>query len=159
MFAHSVNSAQLSRPDSAMTIDNTKSYWEMKLGISTAVYYRHKQLLNPRSESGQGWLSCRAAPNSQTPITARSTSSNNLASSRWRPPHHLPLDILLLIAYEMTSSDGTPCFRDLNSILQANRVLHDHLNPFLWRSAASFQESTKRVLTHVLHTHNVGRLQ
>jgi ankyrin repeat protein len=74
-------------------------------------------------------------------------------------PPDLPLDVLLMIAYEMTDDNGERCFDDLNSFLQVNRTLHHYLNPLLWREAAASTETTKRVLTHLLKTRNLGRLE
>jgi ankyrin repeat protein len=74
-------------------------------------------------------------------------------------PPYLPLDVLLMIAYEMTNDDGARCFDDLNAFLQVNRTLHHHLNPLLWREAASSSKTTECVLTHLLNTRNLGRLK
>jgi ankyrin repeat protein len=74
-------------------------------------------------------------------------------------PPYLPLDVLLMIAYEMTDDDGERCFSDLNSFLQVNRTLHHYLNPLLWREAASSSKTTQRVLIHLLKTRNVERLK
>jgi ankyrin repeat protein len=71
----------------------------------------------------------------------------------------LPLDVLLLIADEMTDDNGEPCFSDLNWFLQVNSTLHDLLNPLLWREAARNPETTKRILRHVIKTRNLGRLK
>jgi ankyrin repeat protein len=71
----------------------------------------------------------------------------------------LPLDVLLLIADEMTDDNGEPCFSDLNWFLQVNSTLHDLLNPLLWREAARNPETTKRILMHVIKTRNLGRLK
>jgi hypothetical protein len=74
-------------------------------------------------------------------------------------PPYLPLDVLLMIAYEMTNDDGARRFDDLNAFLQVNRTLHHHLNPLLWREAASSSKTTEFVLTHLLNTRNLGRLK
>jgi ankyrin repeat protein len=74
-------------------------------------------------------------------------------------PPDLPLDVLLMIAYEMTDDNGERCFDDLNSFLQVNRTLHHYLNPLLWREAASSSKTTPCVLTHLLKTRNLGRLE
>jgi ankyrin repeat protein len=74
-------------------------------------------------------------------------------------PPYLPFDVLLLIADQIIEDEGERCFADLNSFLQVNSTLYDHLNPRLWRKAASRAETTRRVLTHLLNTRNIGRLK
>jgi ankyrin repeat protein len=74
-------------------------------------------------------------------------------------PPGLPLDVLLLISDQIIEDAGERCFADLNSFLQVNSTLYDHLNPRLWRKAASRAETTRRVLTHLLNTRNIGRLK
>jgi hypothetical protein len=74
-------------------------------------------------------------------------------------PLDLPLDVLLMIAAEMTDNDGERCFEDLNAFLQVNRTLYYHLNPLLSCEAVWIPEITKRVLTQLLNTHNLERLK
>jgi hypothetical protein len=75
----------------------------------------------------------------------------NLGSLAMAPPL-LPLDVLLPIVDETIDDDGVRRFSDLNSFLQVNRALHDHLNPLLWHEAASSSKTTQRVLIHLLNT-------
>jgi ankyrin len=74
-------------------------------------------------------------------------------------PPYLPLDVLLMIADEMIDEDGALCFSDLNSFVQVNRTLYHCLNSLLWQEAVSSPTTAERVLTHVLKTRNLRRLQ
>jgi ankyrin repeat protein len=76
---------------------------------------------------------------------------------------HLPLELLLKIADNMTDDRRKLRYRDFNSFLQINCALHDRLNNKLWKEAADLESeaSTLRehVLTHLINNNNLERLK
>jgi ankyrin repeat protein len=68
-------------------------------------------------------------------------------------------DILFMIADEIANEDSKRCFADLNSFLRAKKTFRLHLNPILWKKAAKSPEATKRVLTQIINTGNLGQLE
>jgi ankyrin repeat protein len=85
-------------------------------------------------------------------------TSINLPESSAMPGPRLPLELLLMVAQHMKDATGDVQYRDLNSFLRVNSVLHECLNPVLWRSATKKTETTARVLTYLINTNNVSGL-
>jgi ankyrin repeat protein len=75
------------------------------------------------------------------------------------PPPELPLELLLLVAYNIRDDDGGLRYGDFNSFLQANRVLYACLNHQLWKEAAEHEVDTQRVFTHFIKSNNFARLE
>jgi ankyrin repeat protein len=75
------------------------------------------------------------------------------------PVPELPLEILLMIAHNLTNDRGERCFADFNAFTHVNRALYSCLNPLLWRSAMEYSGITARVLTHLIRTNNLARLK
>jgi ankyrin repeat protein len=71
----------------------------------------------------------------------------------------LPLELLLMIAHHMRDDDGGLHYGDFNSFLQVNRVLYACLNHQLWKEATEHEVDTQRVLTQLIETNDLARLE
>jgi ankyrin repeat protein len=71
----------------------------------------------------------------------------------------LPPELLLMIAHHIRDDDGELRYRDFNSFLRVNRALYACLNRMLWKEAGEWEVGNQRVLTHLIDTKNLSRLE
>jgi ankyrin repeat protein len=71
----------------------------------------------------------------------------------------LPPELLLMIAHHIRDDDDELLYSDFNSFLRANRALYACLNRMLWKEAAEWEVGNQRVLTHLIKTKNLSRLE
>jgi ankyrin repeat protein len=75
------------------------------------------------------------------------------------PPPELPLELLLMTAHHIRDDDGELRYDDFNSFVQVNRVLYTCLNRMLWKEAVKHETVTQHVLTHLIESDNLARLE
>jgi hypothetical protein len=74
----------------------------------------------------------------------------------------LPPELLIIIAYNITDSEGKCQYGDLNSLVQVNRAHYVCLNTILWKQALESKHKTERIFQRFLiwpDTKNLARLR
>jgi ankyrin repeat protein len=64
-----------------------------------------------------------------------------------------------MIASHIRDDDGELRYDDFNAFLQVNRALYACLNCMLWKEAGECEVGNQRVLTHLINTNNLARLE
>jgi hypothetical protein len=75
------------------------------------------------------------------------------------PSPKLPLELLLMIADQLTDDNRERSFGDFNSFSQVNHALYSCLNPILWKEAAENDDAASRLFAQLIRTNNVSHLK